>query len=241
MDTNRSLHRPESFGARTALLIATAVSIGIAMMPWSVYAHAAWPLMIFSTFAHEMGHGLTAVMLGGTFDKFVMSPDGAGMATYHFNGGGGRIADALVSAGGLVGPAVLGALFFLFARSARASRGLMLGLGVCGALSLLLVVRNGFGLIYVLCMSGVFLAVALIAPAQLCRLVVAFLGVQLAICVYTRSDYLFTETAGGNQPSDVAQMARALVLPYWFWGALCAAFSAYVLYRGVRATLKSGS
>jgi hypothetical protein len=65
----------------------------------------------------------------------------------------------------------------------------------------------------------------------------AFLAVQLAMSVYSRSGYLFTEvveTPGGMYPSDVTLIAQALVLPYWFWGGLCAAVSAIVLVWGVR-------
>ena len=56
--------------------------------------------------------------------------------------------------------------------------------------------------------------------------------------VFARGDYLFTpvaETAGGAMPSDVGQIAAALVLPYWFWGAVCGGISVLVLGYGVRS------
>jgi len=34
--------------------------------------------------------------------------------------------------------------------------------------------------------------------------------------------------------SDVAVMSRALVLPYWFWGALCGALSVILLTAGFK-------
>jgi hypothetical protein len=67
---------------------------------------------------------------------------------------------------------------------------------------------------------------------------VVFLAVQLALSVYSRSDYLFTRTAvssAGTGQSDVAVMAAALFLPYWFWGALCGALSLVLLYAGGKA------
>jgi len=36
-------------------------------------------------------------------------------------------------------------------------------------------------------------------------------------------------------PSDVAQMAENLFLPYWFWGAVCGLFAVAVLVLGLRA------
>ena len=54
---------------------------------------------------------------------------------------------------------------------------------------------------------------------------------------FSRGDYLFTpyaDTGGGRLPSDVGQIATALWLPYWFWGALCAVASLWVLGWGVQ-------
>ena len=66
----------------------------------------------------------------------------------------------------------------------------------------------------------------------------AFVAVQLALSVYSRGDYLFTDvaqTATGPQPSDVANMSEALFLPFWFWGALCGLFSVAVVGLGLWA------
>ena len=80
------------------------------------------------------------------------------------------------------------------------------------------------------------------AEKDTCQVLVLFVGVQLALSVFSRSDYLFTntaQTAMGTQYSDVAQMADALFLPYWFWGIVCGAFSVLVLVWGVRGFLRA--
>ena len=51
-------------------------------------------------------------------------------------------------------------------------------------------------------------------------------------------DYLFTESTGVG-PSDVDQMADALLLPYWFWGIVCGAISVAVLMMGMRSFLRA--
>ena len=66
------------------------------------------------------------------------------------------------------------------------------------------------------------------------------MAVQLSLSVFSRADYLFTETAGAG-PSDVAQMADALFLPYWFWGIVCGAISGLVLLSGIRTFSRSTS
>jgi hypothetical protein len=68
-------------------------------------------------------------------------------------------------------------------------------------------------------------------------MVVLFVGVQLALSVFSRSDYLFTSvarTAQGANPSDVEMMSQALFLPYWFWGLACGGVSVGILVWGLR-------
>ena len=74
------------------------------------------------------------------------------------------------------------------------------------------------------------------ASARVAQVALALMAVQLSLSVFSRADYLFTESAGTG-PSDVAQMADALLLPYWFWGFVCGAFSVFVLVVGIRAFL----
>jgi membrane-associated phospholipid phosphatase len=103
---------------------------------------------------------------------------------------------------------------------------------------MLLVVRNPFGWAFVGVLAAVLLLLGLRASAWASQLALLFLSVQLALSVFSRGDYLFTPTAG-SMPSDVANMASALFLPYWFWGALCGAFSVLVLAFGALMFLRS--
>ena len=57
-----------------------------------------------SILVHEMGHGIAAILAGGYFQKFIMHPDGSGIA---YSGGVGTIGRAFVALGGLIGPAVV--------------------------------------------------------------------------------------------------------------------------------------
>ena len=99
----------------------------------------------------------------------------------------------------------------------------------------LLLVRSFFGWFFVLGLALVALAVAWKAPDWGSQLALSFLSVQLALSVFSRGDYLFTDVAqtqDGAKPSDVANMASALFLPYWFWGAICGLFSVAMLALG---------
>ncbi len=196
----------------------------------------AWPLILLSTLAHEMGHGLTAVLVGGDFHKFYLHADASGVA---YTSTRGNLANAAVSAGGLVGPAIVGALFFMMAHRSRA---LFLLLGVGLLLAEVLVVRNLFGLAFVGGVAVLFLWLSVAKNEGLQRIAAYFVGMQLALSVFSRGDYLFTptaETASGSMPSDVAHMAQALFLPYWVWGALCGAFSILCLVVGIRSAFRN--
>lgn len=194
------------------------------------------PLMLLSTLAHEMGHGIAGVLVGGTFVKFEMWWDGSGVATS--SGNFGRLASAFISAGGLVGPAIVAAIGFAVGRTPKGARNALWVFGIGLILANILVVRNFTGIVFVAAVAGVCLFVAAKGKPWVSQLTLLFIASQLALSVFSRSDYLFTataNTASGPMPSDVANMADNLFLPYWFWGAACGLFSIAVLWVGLRA------
>jgi hypothetical protein len=229
-------HQP----GRRALLYGIGVTVLLYAVPYGHFV--AYPLVLLSTFAHEMGHGMAAILAGGSFVKFEMWADGSGVATNIANVG--RFGRAFISSGGLCGPAVLAALCFVMARRPRGARAGLYAFGVATLVSCLWVVRNPFGWVFVGALGALSVLVASKASQQKAQLFLVFLAVQLALSVFSRGDYLFTATAataGGDMPSDVAQMANALFLPYWFWGALCGLFSLAVLVLGVWLFLRKES
>lgn len=199
----------------------------------------AYPLLMLSTLVHEMGHGLTAIAVGSHFKAFHMWSDGSGVA--YINGDANRLGQALIAAGGLVGPAVVAALSFALAQKESLARITLTALGASLIIAEFLFVRNMFGWIFVGLLAAAFLWLGQQARGWLAQTSLVFVALQLALSVFSRSDYLFTptaQTAQGNMPSDVANIANALFLPYWFWGAACALFSVLVLFLGVRSYIK---
>ena len=199
-------------------MLAACVTCSLAL-PHIPGAHWAWwPLMLLSTLAHEAGHGLAAVLVGGDFVS------------------GSRTARAIISAGGLVGPAMVACGLFFAARTERRARTALGVLAGVLVLAVVLVVRNLFGVAYVLVLSSLLAAMVRFGSAWVARFGLVFLAVQLALSVFSRGDYLFTpvaRTGAGDMPSDVAQIADALVLPYWLWGSVCGLISAAVLVFGI--------
>jgi hypothetical protein len=226
--------RPEA-SARGVLLGSVLVTLLLYVLPFGGLIGR--PLVWLSTLAHEMGHGVTALLLGGKFQRFMMWADGSGVAELEIDGFGG-LRQGLSLAGGLVGPAVAAAICFALGRTGKGARACLAGLGIFLALADLLVVRNLFGFFFVGLLAAGALLAAVKATAHVARWLVVFAGVQLALSVFSRADYLFTpvaRTGVGVFPSDVSRMAEAMYLPYWFWGLVCGAFSVAVLVYGTVA------
>lgn len=227
-------------GVARAVFVAS-VLVTIALYALPELRAFAYPLVLLSTLVHELGHGVAALLAGGQFVAFELNSDGSGLA--HFTLKESRLAEAFVAAGGLVGPAFAAALSFVIGRAAGPSRAFLgvLSIGLC--IALVLVVRNTFGWIFVGSVVLVLGTLALKASPRASQATLVFLGTQLGLSVYSRGDYLFSETANtpsGLGPSDVASIADALVLPYWFWGLVCGALSVMALYIGAKSLWRQG-
>ncbi|MCA9527266.1 MAG: M50 family metallopeptidase [Myxococcales bacterium] len=226
--------------AQTFLVLSIVVTVLLYVVP---YGHTiGYPLVLLSTLAHEMGHGIAAILVGGTFDQFQMWTDGSGVAQWY--GDVGRLGKAFVSAGGLVGPAVTAALGFWLARGEKSARVGLIVLGVGLVVAEVLVVRGAFGMVFVAALAAICFLLAYKVKPWIGQVTVGFIAVQLALSVFSRGDYLFTATAQtskGPMPSDVAQMSDALWLPYWFWGAVCGLLSVAVMLLGLRAFFKKSA
>ena len=224
-----------SAGARRALIASAVLTTAVYYVPYGEWL--GWPLLLLSTLAHELGHGVAAALIGGRFDAFVMYPDASGYATCL--GDGTRIGTAFIAAGGLVGPACVSGVCFVAGRHPERSGWALWLAGALLWVANVVVVRNLFGWVFVTLLATTLLVIA--AKNWFPQLTAVFLGVQLALSVFSRADYLFVKeahTAAGPMPSDVSQIAEALFLPYWFWGALCGLASAFVLFAGLATLLK---
>jgi hypothetical protein len=211
-----------------------AVTIALYVIPYGRYL--AYPLVVLSTYAHEMGHGITAWLVGGRFESFVMFPDASGVAFLRIPESG--LARAATSAGGLLGPAMLGAVFFWLARRPKTAHVGLLVFGLATLVALVVLVRGVFGWLFVGLLGAGCVYLGIKSSARVAQVVLAFMSVQLSLSVFSRGDYLFTKVAGAG-PSDVAQISAALFLPYWFWGLVCGIASVVVLMVGLKTFLRS--
>jgi hypothetical protein len=116
-----------------ALGLALAAATTVVLWQFTAGRYLLYPFTILATWFHEMGHGLCAMLLGGSFVSLSLFPDGSGYAVHSGSRFFGRPGLALVAAAGPLGPALAGALLILFSLRPKWSRrgltGMALALG----------------------------------------------------------------------------------------------------------------
>lgn len=181
----------------------------------------AYPFFILTTWFHEMGHGLTALMLGQDFQQLVIFPDGSGFAEYQVRGSAPRVVQAAIAAGGPLAPSLAGAGLIVASAHPRSWRP-VLWLAVATILaSVVIWVRSATGWWALPVVAAVLALVAWRGSAGWARFTLQFLGLMGAISAFSAWRYLLTEQVvidGQAVLSDTGAIAAVLGLPYWFWG-----------------------
>ena len=214
---------------RTAILVAVAVYFAISwFVPFGTTL--LYPLTLFTTWVHEMGHGLTALIMGGRFSELVIRGDASGYAMA-FAARGWPM--ALVCAGGLLMPPLVGSLIMAMVHGPRRARITLAVLALAIVVSVAVFVRSTVG---VIAMPGVAVFLGYFAwrgfaekPHR--RVVVAqFLAIILALDTVTRMfSYALTAKTNRAETSDVQQIADQLGGSYWMWGLAIIAIALVLL------------
>ena len=219
--------------ARWALIFATGV---VLLVKWLVpFGHEMlYPLTLFATWVHEMGHGLTGLVVGGSFESLDIFWNASGLAH-------GAVAEgwpsALRAMGGLLAPPIVGALILGFARGPKRASIVLWALSALMLLSLPIWVRSVTGFIVIPVVAGAMGLLASRGGETLRHIGAQLIGVILGIDTVSRIDYLFTAEVhvdGRDLPSDIAHVADAVGGHYLLWGALLALLSLGIVAIGVR-------
>jgi hypothetical protein len=199
-----------------------------------------YPFSLLASFAHEMGHGLAALLVGADFERLLLHADGSGLAQWR--GNPGRLAAAWIAAGGLLGPTVAGVALLLLSRSPRQARILLAAGAAVVLLTMLLWARNPFAVGFLLLVAIALVLAALRLPDAAAAFLLHFIAALLCLSWFRDLDYMFSAHAivgGVAQASDSARIAEALFLPYWFWGGFVAAVSLTLLIVGLLVATRS--
>jgi hypothetical protein len=184
-----------------------------------------------------MGHGLTALAVGGSFSSLGVFAGGSGLA---YTATSHPWQSGLTSMGGLLAPPILGAILLSISKGPRRAQILLTGLAIAIIVSLAIWVRSVAGLIALPLVAA--LIIAMVHPRMRWgtperRMVfVHVIGVILSIDTVSRSDYLFTSEVmvdGEMRKSDISNVATAFGGHYLLWGLLLATISFAFLALGL--------
>ncbi|MEZ4410133.1 MAG: M50 family metallopeptidase [Polyangiales bacterium] len=198
-----------------------------------------YPFTLLATWVHEMGHGLTALIVGGSFSSLDIFRDASGLAHTHTARG---FPSALVSMGGLLAPPFVGAATLALGRGPKRARVVLLTLALALVLSLAVWVRSLAGWIAMPLVAAVVAAFGVWGSARERVVFAQFIGLLLGFDTLARVDYLFTAAVtiqGREQPSDVALIVGELGSYIPLWGVLLAGVGLGALVLGLRVAWRA--
>lgn len=220
------------------LILAVVIVLALPALPLGTYL--IYPFVILTTWFHEMGHGLTALLVGQDFERLEIYADGSGVAVNFVAVDASAFVRAAIAAGGPLAPSVAGAFLIMASAHERLWRpALWLLTGAIFA-SVILYVRSTIGYAVLPLVAALCAGLAWRAPAGIVRFALQFLGMLAAMSMLRDFNYLFTEEAviGGKRIlSDTGQIEAALFLPHWVWAALLIAIAAVMTGASLKYAL----
>ncbi len=207
------------------------------------FGYIQYPLLLLGTWFHEMGHGLTALLLGGEFIYLEIYENGGGVAYSNVSSSylPYTIARGLTAAGGLLGPAISGAILIASARNKVSSKITLWLLIIIMVLSLCLWIHVLLALVILSVFAAILFFIAILRVRNLEAFTLLFLGTQCVLSTYLQIGYLFTkqfERDGKIQYSDTQMIAAHLPGTYWMWAILILLITIYLLYKSYQYYLK---
>ncbi|MFO6430989.1 M50 family metallopeptidase [Erythrobacter sp. W302b] len=220
------------------LVVAGLVVTMLPALPFGAYL--IYPFAILTTWFHEMGHGLTAMLLGQHFEQLMIFPNGSGLAESQVSGEASRFTHAAIAAGGPIAPSAVGALLIVASAHPKAWRPVLWLSAAVILGSVLIWVRSLTGLWVLPLVAAILALIAWRASPGFARFSLQFLGVLGAMSMLRDFNYLFTEQGmvdGRPMMSDTGQIEAALGLPHWFWAGLILLLSGVMVGAALKYAL----
>lgn len=218
--------------------IALAICVILPFIPGLRYL--LWPISMLGVYVHELFHGLTAIVVWGEFHDLTVFPDQGGVAYISTYDG---LPSALASAGGLLGPAIVGGVLLVMSRRYLASEVALMTLGGVVIATGLIWGASIFTVAFAVIGGGAIVGLSLIPDQMLRNALTQVIGIQLGIENLIDFNYMFTpgfRRGGGFNLSDTGNIAYQLGGTYYIWGALIAVATIAILVFAYRKSHPAG-
>jgi len=208
-------------------LVGLTAAVALALWQWD----AAWlfPLRVLMTLIHEFGHGLAALLTGGSIDHITVD---AGLGGVCYTRGGWRW---LILSSGYMGSMAAGCAVILLACRTRYHRHASVVLGAFVTLATIAYVRALPGFVFGLLTGGALFSAGRWLNDDLNDLALCFLGTMSCLsAVFGLRDLA---THSGN--NDALMFSREIFpLPAIVWALLWAGLSLVCLAATLKAALR---
>lgn len=213
----------------TRLWVAVALCLGVSLTPWGPIA--LYPFTLFTTWVHECGHAIAAVLLGGTVASITIRSDTSGLTRSLMPPS--TLSQAIVASAGYLTASVVGCLLLTASRVDRRAKPILWAIGVFMLVTLVLWIRNPFGLVVVAAWA---VTLILLGGTRATRGVAGFAISVLAVLVSLEAVFDIRILFLVRGPSDAWTMARLTGAPAWLWAAVWMGISVFLLLSTLRAT-----
>ncbi len=220
------------------LVLAGFLVIALPSLPLGAYL--IYPFAILTTWFHEMGHGVTSMLMGQEFVQLMIFPDGSGVAESQVANDISPFARAAIAAGGPLAPSVMGAALILASAHEKLWRPALWATAAAIFASVIIYVRSPTGYAVLPLVAALLCIIAWKASSGTARFALQFLGVLGAMSMLRDLNYLFTERAviGGREMlSDTGQIEASLFLPHWLWATVIIAISSVMIGASLKYAL----
>lgn len=210
---------------QTLLFIVATAAVLLPHVPAGRYL--IYPLSFLATWAHEMGHVVATILVGGTVKSVHLRSNLAGTVLSRRPS---TLASAFLSpVMGLLGPSVAGGLVIALGPTTGRPQQMLFVMGTLLIVTAVIWVRNAVGLLFSAVLGGLLLWVSFVTGTLTAFWCTQAIGMRLAVESLLDFGYLFSKQAG-DTPSDTQLLARAFWLPYWIWGSLIGTLSLTILW-----------
>jgi hypothetical protein len=203
------------------LVVAGLVVTMLPALPFGAYL--IYPFVMLTTWFHEMGHGLAALLMGQHFEQLLIFANGSGVAQSAIDPAASRFVNAGIAAGGPLAPSAVGALLIIASAHPRAWRAVLWLCAAAIIASTAVWVRSPTGLWALPLVAAIIALVAWRGSPAWQRFALQFLGMLGAMSMLRDWNYLFAENAvieGQAMLSDTGAIEASLGLPHWLWAGL---------------------
>jgi hypothetical protein len=197
----------------TWLWIAAALSFALSLTRWGWLV--LYPFRLFTTWVHECAHAVMTLLVGGHVSSIVIERNASGVTSSLIPQS--RVAQGLVASAGYLGASIVGCALMIAARGKKPAHGILWTIGAFMLVTLIIWMRNLFGILVVLIWSVALIALSRNARGRVSSFVLSLLAVQVALNSVFDIRVLFLINGGH---SDAETMARLFVLPTWTWASL---------------------